>query len=109
MPTDRRPDRPTGGAAIQASTEILEGDRVDNPPRVNRGPTVRPLRPEPGKVYPNASIKQLRWSFHDELAEKIHAGLVIRLEVVARVNELRDHNDGARWDVHVLEISEVSE
>ena len=62
-----------------------------------------------GKVYPDASIKTLRWSFHDALAEKLHAGLVIQLQVVARIVELRDHNDGARWHVEVLEVSESSE
>jgi hypothetical protein len=60
-------------------------------------------------LYPNASIKALRWSFPDELADKLNPGLVVKLEVVARVAELRDHLDGPRWHVEVLEVGRVSE
>ena len=73
------------------------------------GARVRPIKPEPDKVYPDAQIRALKWSFQAELAAKIHAGLVVKLEVVAKVDELREHNDGPRWNVEVLEISEVSE
>ena len=105
-----------GGSALPAPAtpyrcSSQNGGLTDDTPRVGRtrGATVRPLAPEPGKIYPNASIKSLRWSFHDELAEKIHAGLVLRLEVVARVEELRETADGPRWHVAVLEVSEASE
>ena len=65
--------------------------------------------PEPGKVYPNASIKGLRWSFPDDLAAVLAEGLVVKLEIIARIDELREHNDGSRWNVEVLEIRDSHE
>ena len=76
---------------------------------MNPGPTVRPLQPKPGKVYPNASIKALRWSLPDHLAATITAGAVLRLEVIVSVDELREHNDGPRWNMQVLAIENISE
>lgn len=73
------------------------------------GAKVRPLEPEPHKVYPDAQIRALKWSFPDDLAAKIQVGQVIQLQVVARIDELRDHNDGPRWNIEVLEVSEASE
>ncbi len=72
-------------------------------------PAKRPLKPKAGEVYPDASIKTLRWSFPDDLARELVPGLVLRLEVIARVDELRDHRDGARWNLQVLEVCKISE
>ena len=42
----------------------------------------------------------------DDIAETLEAGLVVKLDVVARVEELRDHAAGPpRWHVEVLSVS----
>lgn len=69
----------------------------------------RPLEPMPGATYPDAQFRSFRWSFSDDLAGEIHEGLVLRLEVIARVDELRDSVAGPRWNVQVLEVSKSSD
>lgn len=64
---------------------------------------IRLIDPD-GSVYPDAGIKGFEWSFDDAFASELKAGLVVRLEIIARVLDLRDHNDGARWQVEVLEV-----
>lgn len=73
------------------------------------GAQTRPLEPVPGVVYPDAQIRTFRWSFDDDLAAELEAGLVLRLEVIARVDELRDRNSGPLWNVQVLEVGRISE
>jgi hypothetical protein len=36
-------------------------------------------------------------------------GKVLKLEVIARVGQLRSHKDGARWDIELLEVIEASD
>lgn len=60
-------------------------------------------------MYPDASVKGFRWSFPDHLATTLAEGAVLRVEVIVRVDELRDHNDGPRWNVEVLEVGHISE
>lgn len=63
----------------------------------------------PGVLYADLAVRGFRWSVHDDLAAELKAGLVVRLEVIARVIELRDHNDGARWQIEILEVSKSSD
>lgn len=73
------------------------------------GAQTRPLEPVPGVVYPDAQIRTFRWSFDDDLAAELEAGLVLRLEVIARIDELRENSSGPRWNVQVLEVGRISE
>jgi hypothetical protein len=53
---------------------------------------------------PNARVKGFSWAFSDDWREHPAEGAVMKIEVVARVEELREFHDGRRWIVRVLEV-----
>ena len=68
------------------------------------------VTPEPGVTYPGAHLRGIDWTFPDHLAEGLHTGQVVRLEMVGRVGELREtFRNIPRWQLELLEVTEVSD
>ena len=67
------------------------------------------LRLAKGDIEPLVAVRRFRWEFDDAIAGELAPDFIDKLELVLRLDDLKEFTAGRRWTSWVLELGRAHE